>query len=73
MLVKRLSIIALCLGVVIGAAYIFRAEIVLAGIKVMVEQRGPIGEHREIEWQRGPDTPPTDPRKPNNAKHSNHS
>jgi uncharacterized sulfatase len=43
------------LAVLAGTAYLFRAEILLTGIKIMSERRTPIGEHQTIAWQAGPE------------------
>lgn len=62
---KRLSIAALCLVLLAGVAYVFRVEIMLTGISIMADQRTPVGEHQEVDWQRGPEAPQGDNRKPN--------
>ncbi len=65
MMGKRLSIAALCIAVLVGAAYLFRVEIMLTGISIMADQRTSVGEHQEIEWESGPDVPQEGNRKPN--------
>ena len=50
-----LAIVAI-LAILAGTAYVFQAELLLTGIKIMTERRTPVGEHQEIVWQSGPDT-----------------
>jgi len=65
MIAKRLSIVVLSLAVLLGAVYVFRAELLLTGVKFMSQQRMDVGEYQEVPWARGPDTPPAGERKPN--------
>ncbi len=65
MIAKRLSIIALCLMLLLVGAYLFRVELMLTGIRIMTDQRLSVGEHQEVAWERGPDAPEADQRKPN--------
>lgn len=65
MLLKRLSVTALCLLGVLVCVYLFRVPIMLAGVKYMTEQRYDIGENQAVAWQSGPDTPQPGERKPN--------
>lgn len=62
---KRILITALCFGSLILAAYIFRVEIMLAGLSIMAEQRTPVGPHQAIDWESGPAAPRSAGRKPN--------
>ncbi len=65
MIGNRVSAAALCVVLLLGVAYIFRAEIVLTGISIMSKQRTPVGEHQVVEWEHGPDVPQGDNPKPN--------
>jgi uncharacterized sulfatase len=65
MTAKRLSVAALTLAILAGAAYLFRIELVLTGVSIMSDRRTPVGEHQVIDWAQGPATPAPGPRKPN--------
>jgi len=65
MIRKSLLITAICFVALAGAAYIFRVEVMLTGIKLMSDRRTPVGEHQEIAWDKGPDSTQADNRKPN--------
>ncbi len=49
---KRLSVVVLVLLLLVGGGYIFRVELMLAGIKFASDRRTPVGEHQEIAWEK---------------------
>ena len=53
MIKKRLSLAVLALLLLLGGGYIFRVELMLAGIKFASDRRTPVGEHQEIAWEKG--------------------
>ena len=51
---KTLLIIIGVGAVLLGAAYLFRIEILLTGISIMTDQRVQVGPNQAVEWQAGP-------------------
>ncbi|MGH0034619.1 MAG: sulfatase-like hydrolase/transferase [Myxococcota bacterium] len=43
--------------VALGAAWLYRDELVLAAVGAAVRARTPVGPHVEVEWTRGPESP----------------
>ena len=58
---KWVARVALTLAVLLGASWIFRAEIALFGINKLVAARAEIGPPREINWSTGVDAQGRDP------------
>ena len=38
-----------------GAGWIFREELLLEGVRIAADRRTPVGPHREVVWESGPD------------------
>ena len=51
---KTLLIIIGVGAVLLGAAYLFRIEILLTGISIMTDQRVQVGPNQTVEWEAGP-------------------
>ncbi len=47
--------ILVALALVAGAAWLFRDEIMLELVEIAADRRLPVGPHREIRWDGGPD------------------
>ena len=62
---KTLLIIVLVLTALSVVAYLFRIEILLAGISVMTDQRVQVGANQTIEWEKGPQVRAESIEKPN--------
>ncbi|MEQ8486815.1 MAG: sulfatase-like hydrolase/transferase [Pseudomonadales bacterium] len=58
---KWLTGIALALALLVGAGWIFRAELALFGISVMTSAQRDVGPTREIDWSTGSDPDGRDP------------
>lgn len=62
---RILITILLSVALLLGIAYVFRVDLMLAAISVMTDSRTEIGKTQQISWQSGPQTREGDSDKPN--------
>lgn len=55
MTAKRLILFLLTIAGLVAAAYVFRIELLLTGISIMSDRNTPVGPHRVVKWQHGPE------------------